>query len=124
MKARSMRRTLSTILLGILVGAPALALGEAAATTGTPGVEKRIEVRTPGLMPRLTEIQRSLGNATIGSANAGGRGVVIFNSVELSNVDITQEFTDLIISQRGYQASSRIITTTDEVIQEALSLKR
>jgi len=66
----------------------------------------------------------SSGPATIGGANAGGRGIVRSNSLELSNVDITQEFTDLIISQRGYQANSRIITTTDEVIQEALSLKR
>jgi flagellar hook protein FlgE len=39
-------------------------------------------------------------------------------------VDITQEFTDLIVSERGYQANSRIITTTDTVIQEALNLKR
>lgn len=64
------------------------------------------------------------GSPTIGAANTGGRGATISNSLELSNVDITQEFTEMIISQRGYQANSRIITTTDEVIQEALSLKR
>ena len=64
------------------------------------------------------------GPPTIGAANSGGRGFVRSNSLELSNVDITQEFTDLIISERGYQANSRIITTTDSVIQEALSLKR
>ena len=66
----------------------------------------------------------SAGSATIGAANSGGRGQVLSNSLELSNVDITQEFTDMIVSQRGYQANSRIITTTDEVIQEALTLKR
>jgi flagellar hook protein FlgE len=64
------------------------------------------------------------GPATIGAANTGGRGIVRSNSLELSNVDITQEFTDLIVSERGYQANSRIITTTDSVIQEALNLKR
>lgn len=66
----------------------------------------------------------SSGTPTIGSPNSGGRGVTLASSLELSNVDITQEFTDLIISQRGYQANSRIITTSDELIQEALSLKR
>ncbi len=64
------------------------------------------------------------GNATIGAANSGGRGITISNSLELSNVDITKEFTNLIIHERGYQANSRTITTTDEVIQEALRLKR
>ncbi len=64
------------------------------------------------------------GLATIGAPNSGGRGVVTANTLELSNVDITKEFTNLIISQRGYQANSRIITTTDEITQEALTLKR
>jgi flagellar hook protein FlgE len=66
----------------------------------------------------------SSGIATIGTPNTGGRGATVSGSLELSNVDITEEFTDLIISQRGYQANSRIITTSDEVIQEALNLKR
>ena len=64
------------------------------------------------------------GAATIGAANAGGRGAISANSLELSNVDITQELTDMITAERGYQANSRIITTTDQVIQEALNLKR
>lgn len=64
------------------------------------------------------------GSATIGAANSGGRGAIASNSLELSNVDITQELTDMITAERGYQANSRIITTTDQVIQEALNLKR
>ncbi len=64
------------------------------------------------------------GLATIGGANSGGRGSLAASALELSNVDITQEFTDLIVTERGYQANSRIITTTDQVIQEALNLKR
>lgn len=64
------------------------------------------------------------GSATIGAANSGGRGAIAASSLELSNVDITQELTDMITAERGYQANSRIITTTDQVIQEALNLKR
>lgn len=64
------------------------------------------------------------GSATIGAANAGGRGAIAASSLELSNVDITQELTDMITAERGYQANSRIITTTDQIIQEALNLKR
>ncbi len=66
----------------------------------------------------------SSGSATIGAANTGGRGAIAASSLELSNVDITQELTDMITAERGYQANSRIITTTDQVIQEALNLKR
>ncbi len=64
------------------------------------------------------------GPSTIGAANSGGRGSIASGSLELSNVDITQEFTDLIVTERAYQANSRIITTTDQVIQESLNLKR
>ena len=62
--------------------------------------------------------------ARIAVANFNNRGGTISNTLELSNVDITEQFTNMIITQRGYQANSRIITTTDEVIQEALNLKR
>ena len=44
--------------------------------------------------------------------------------LELSNVDLGREFTDLILAQRGFQANSRIITTSDEMIQELVNLKR
>ena len=46
------------------------------------------------------------------------------SALELSNVDLAKEFTNIIISQRGFQANSRIITTTDEIIQETLNIKR
>ncbi|MBI1387901.1 MAG: flagellar hook-basal body complex protein [bacterium] len=51
-------------------------------------------------------------------------GVINSGTLELSNVDLAKEFTDLIVAQRGYQASTRIITTGDQVIQEALRLKQ
>lgn len=64
------------------------------------------------------------GSPTIGLANQGGRGGVLGANLELSNVDVAGEFTKLILSQRGYQANSRIVTTTDELLQETLNLKR
>lgn len=64
------------------------------------------------------------GPAALGTANSGGRGKVASRSLELSNVDITDQFTELIITERGYQSNSRIITTTDTMMQEALQLKR
>lgn len=64
------------------------------------------------------------GSPTIGLANTGGRGGLLGANLELSNVDMAGEFTKLILSQRGYQANSRIVTTTDELLQETLNLKR
>lgn len=42
----------------------------------------------------------------------------------MSNVDLTEEFTEMIISQRGFQANARTITTSDEILQEVVNLKR
>lgn len=64
------------------------------------------------------------GEPIIGAPGTAGRGSLVGGALELSNVDIAQEFTSMILAQRGYQASSRIITTSDEIIQEALGLKR
>ncbi len=64
------------------------------------------------------------GAPTIGIANAGGRGGILGANLELSNVDVAEEFTKLIVSQRGYQANSRVVTTSDELLQETLNLKR
>ena len=64
------------------------------------------------------------GAPTIGLANQGGRGGVLGSNLELSNVDMAGEFTKLILSQRGYQANSRVVTTTDQLLQETLNLKQ
>jgi len=64
------------------------------------------------------------GEASIGTAGSGGRGTISGSSLEQSNVDIAQEFTTLIIAQRGYQANSRVITTTDELYQDSINMKR
>jgi len=66
----------------------------------------------------------SSGEAAVGAPGSGGRGAITGSALEASNVDIATEFTNMLVFQRGYQANSRIITTSDEVIQEALSIKR
>jgi flagellar hook protein FlgE len=64
------------------------------------------------------------GTANIGAAEDGGRGSVISESIEMSNVDLAREFTDLIITLRGFQANARLITTAEEMLQELIQLKR
>ena len=64
------------------------------------------------------------GELVIDKALSGGRGVIRSGSLEMSNVDLSQQFTDMIITQRGFQANSRIITTSDEMLQELVNLKR
>lgn len=64
------------------------------------------------------------GQATIGQAGDDGLGGIISGVLEMSNVDLSQEFTNLIVAQRGFQANARIITTSDEVLQELTNLKR
>ena len=63
-----------------------------------------------------TEIDAQPGNSGTGRLRAG--------YIEMSNVDMAQEFTDMIRAQRGLQANSRVITTSDEVIQELVQMKR
>ena len=64
------------------------------------------------------------GNATIGTPGSGSLGSLQAGALEMSNVDLSQEFTNLIVAQRGFQANARIITTSDEVLQELTNLKR
>ena len=64
------------------------------------------------------------GTASIGSALTGGRGQVIGNQLENSNVDIAQEFTQLIVAQRGFSANARTITVADQVLEELTNLIR
>ncbi len=64
------------------------------------------------------------GEPQIGLANSGGRGTIAAGYLEASNVDMAQEFTNMILAQRGFQASSRVITTSDEIMQELVNLKR
>ncbi|MBB3676521.1 flagellar hook protein FlgE [Modestobacter versicolor] len=64
------------------------------------------------------------GNPLVGTAGSGGRGSLSAGALEMSNVDLAEEFTGLIVAQRGFQANSRVITTSDEILQDLVQLKR
>jgi len=64
------------------------------------------------------------GQPVLGAAGDPGFGQITGGYLEMSNVDLSQEFTNLIVAQRGFQANARIITTSDEVLQELTNLKR
>ena len=64
------------------------------------------------------------GKPQVGISGTGRRGNLIAGSLEGSNVDLAREFTNLIIAQRGFQATSRVITTSDQVLEELVNIKR
>ncbi len=64
------------------------------------------------------------GIPVIGTPRTGGRGSINAGFLEQSNVDIGNEFTDLIITQRGFQANTRVVTTVDEMLQDLINIKR
>jgi flagellar hook protein FlgE len=67
---------------------------------------------------------QAAGIPNVGVAGTAGRGTLIGSALEGSNVDIAQEFTNMILAQRGYQANSKTITVSDELLVETLQLKR
>jgi fagellar hook-basal body proteins len=66
----------------------------------------------------------SSGQANIGVAGTGSRGTITDSALELSNVDISSEFADLIVAQRAFEANSKTVTTFDTVTQDTLSMIR
>ncbi|QUH20833.1 flagellar hook protein FlgE [Alkaliphilus sp. B6464] len=64
------------------------------------------------------------GEAMFGDAGMGGFGSLRAGALEMSNVDLSNEFTNMITTQRGFQANSRIISTSDEMLQEIVNIKR
>src|SRR5215211_6328320 len=79
-------------------------------------------------------LERASGNRWMESANSGpaqnatpgnaGKGLVAPGVIEMSNVDLAQSFTQMITAQRGFQANSRVISTSDEMLQDLVNLKR
>jgi flagellar hook protein FlgE len=62
------------------------------------------------------------GNASVGAAGAGGRGTIEGSSLEASNVNISAEFSDLIVAQRAFEANSKAVTTFDSVTEETINM--
>jgi flagellar hook protein FlgE len=105
-------------LVGVFSNGLKQTLGQIATATfnNPPGLEK-----TGDSEYRSTV---NSGAAQLGQAGTGGRGPLLSGSLEMSNVDLAQEFTNLIIAQRGFQANSKVITTSDDLLQELVNLKR
>jgi flagellar hook protein FlgE len=64
------------------------------------------------------------GEALVGAPGSGNRGLLSAGTLEMSNVDLAAEFTNMIIAQRGFQANSRVITASDEILSDLVNLKR
>ncbi len=69
-------------------------------------------------------ISNNSGDANVSPSGVAGKGKMIAGALEMSNVDLAEQFTDMIITQRGFQANSKTITTSDQMLQELLTLKR
>ncbi|NNF25705.1 MAG: flagellar hook protein FlgE [Gemmatimonadetes bacterium] len=69
-------------------------------------------------------VSANSGAPVIGFAGEGSRSTVTSGALEMSNVDLANEFTNMITAQRGFQSNARVITTSDEMLQELVSLKR
>src|SRR5205814_10365883 len=63
------------------------------------------------------------GTPIVGTPNTAGRGAIATGFLEGSNVDLAQQFTNMIMAERGFQANSRVITTSDEILQDLVNIK-
>lgn len=72
----------------------------------------------------IYKVSNNSGQANEGKVGTAGRGTVNPGSLEMSNVDLSEEFTNMISTQRAFQANSRIITTSDQMLEELVNLKR
>lgn len=92
-----------------------------AKVTNPEGLEK-----IGGSLYRVTPNAITDGTIELTTANNAetGTGSIVAGQLEMSNVDLTSEFTEMIVAQRGFQANSRIITTSDSILEEIVNLKR
>lgn len=69
-------------------------------------------------------VSANSGGPVLGFADEGSQSKITSGALEMSNVDLAQEFTSMITAQRGFQSNARVITTSDEMLQEIVTLKR
>ena len=100
-------------------------------TNGTNVVLGQIalaDFNNPGGLLRVGDnmyaVSGNSGGAVLGYSLEGIQSTMTSGALEMSNVDLAQEFTNMIVTQRGFQANSRVITTSDEMLQELVNLKR
>ncbi|KAB8029984.1 flagellar hook protein FlgE [Fluviispira multicolorata] len=102
--------------------------------TYTNGLERRLGAMALATFPNNHGLQKvgrnnwittpKAGEARIGLPQTSSRGSIYSASLEESNVDLAQQFVDMILTQRGFQANSKAITTTDTMLEEIINLKR
>jgi flagellar hook protein FlgE len=82
----------------------------------------------PGGLEKVGEtafaVTNNSGEPRLDPANVAGKGKILAGSLEMSNVDLSNEFVDMIVTQRGFQANSKTIQTSDQMLQELMTLKR
>ncbi|WP_455156503.1 flagellar hook-basal body complex protein, partial [Treponema socranskii] len=64
------------------------------------------------------------GQAMIGESGVAGKGKLLSGALEMSNVDLAEQLTDMIVTQRGFESNAKTIQTTDSMLETILSLKR
>ncbi len=108
----------SGIIVGKFTNGKTMNLGQVAlATFNNPGGLTKVG-------DNLFAESNNSGVAQVGTSNTGGRGSFTPGTLEMANVDLANEFSNMIITQRGFQANSKIITVTDEMLQDLANLKR
>lgn len=72
----------------------------------------------------MYQVSANSGSPVLGFSGEGSQSAITSGALEMSNVDLAQEFTSMITAQRGFQSNARVITTSDEMLQEVVTLKR
>jgi flagellar hook protein FlgE len=108
----------SGVITGIFSNGTTRALGQVAMASfpNQGGLEKAGD--------NTFRVSNNSGAANIGPSGIAGKGKIVSGALEMSNVDMAEQFTDMIVTQRGFQANSRTIQTADQLLQELLTLKR
>ncbi|MDR0503312.1 MAG: flagellar hook protein FlgE [Treponema sp.] len=108
----------SGIITGVYSNGSTRTLGQVALATfpNQGGLEKSGD--------NTFRMSNNSGSANIGPTGIAGKGKIMAGALEMSNVDMADQFVDMIVTQRGFQANSRTIQTADQLLQELLSLKR
>lgn len=108
----------SGIITGVYSNGTSRAIGQIAMATFTNqgGLEKAGD--------NTYQESNNSGLANVGTSGIAGKGSLLAGTLEMSNVDLTEQFTDMIITQRGFQANSKTIQTDDTLLETVLSLKR
>jgi flagellar hook protein FlgE len=124
-------------LLQVPVGGTNVAIGPDGSVSYIPGgggARTIVGYMALATFQNSAGLERASGNRWLTSANSGapqvdtpgngGKGRTTAGTTEMSNVDLAQTFTSMITAQRGFQANSRVISTSDEMLQDLVNLKR